>query len=177
MEYCRSLHKRMHEFVHIRWTSPLGKMHILHSSEGLREIMFDDALAGTFLHEDQETSDLANEAIRQLKDYFEGKRKQFNLPLDFEGTPFQKKVWEVVCKIPYGQTITYYELSREVGRCDAIRAVAAAVGANPLLIVIPCHRVVGKSGKLTGYAGGIERKRRLLELESKYHDSGRKILF
>ena len=108
-------------------------------------------------------SDLEN----QLKEYFAGKRQTFDLDFDFHGTDFQKSVWNILLKIPYGETISYQKQAQMLNNEKAIRAVAAANGANNLAIVVPCHRVIGKNGKLTGYAGGIEKKQFLLELESK----------
>ena len=104
-------------------------------------------------------------ALAQLAEYFAGRRRSFDLPLDRRGTPFQLAVWDAVAAIPYGETRSYGELARALGRPAASRAVGAANGANPLPIVIPCHRVVGATGRLTGYAGGLATKRLLLELE------------
>ena len=101
----------------------------------------------------------------QLLEYVEGERKAFDLPLAPKGTPFQMRVWSEIARIPFGRTITYAELASRSGAPDAVRAAGAATGRNPLSIVVPCHRVLGSDGSLTGYAGGMERKRRLLELE------------
>lgn len=106
--------------------------------------------------------------MEQLNDYFSGKSVSFNLPLNPEGTAFQHRVWEELLKIPYGETITYMELAIRLGDVKAIRAVGAANGRNPIAIIIPCHRVIGAGNKLTGYAGGIWRKKALLELEMKH---------
>lgn len=105
------------------------------------------------------------QASQQLSEYFAGERKQFALPLAPEGTPFQQQVWTALLSIPYGETISYLELARRVGNAKAMRAVGAANGRNPISIVVPCHRVIGADGSLTGYAGGLERKRALLGLE------------
>ena len=102
----------------------------------------------------------------QFQEYFEGQRTDFTLELNPEGTDFQKKVWKKLRTIPYGKTISYLELAKQLGDVKAIRAVAAANGKNPLWIVIPCHRVIGSKGDLIGYAGGLARKKWLLELES-----------
>ncbi len=110
--------------------------------------------------------EVLEDAVYQFQEYFEGKRKDFNLKLNPEGTNFQKKVWEKLQTIPYGKTISYLELSKQLGDVKAIRAVAAANGKNPLWVVVPCHRVIGSNGDLVGYAGGIARKKWLLELES-----------
>jgi methylated-DNA-[protein]-cysteine S-methyltransferase len=105
------------------------------------------------------------EAVRQLEAYFRGELREFQLPLDFEGTDFQKRVWRQLQTIPYGQTRSYSEIARAIGSPQAVRAVGAANGANPIAIVVPCHRVIGASGKLVGYGGGLPLKKRLLELE------------
>lgn len=106
------------------------------------------------------------EAKDQLEDYFSGNRKNFDLELSFQGTPFQESVWKRLLEIPWGQRITYLDLAKGLGNPTAIRAVAAAVGKNPLLVVVPCHRVIGSNGSLTGYAAGLQRKQWLLEHES-----------
>jgi methylated-DNA-[protein]-cysteine S-methyltransferase len=106
------------------------------------------------------------EAARQLEEYFAGARRTFDLPLAPRGTPFQQRVWEELRGIPYGQTTSYGELARRIGQPTASRAVGAANGANPIPIIIPCHRAVGSDGSLTGYGGGVERKQRLLAMEA-----------
>lgn len=105
------------------------------------------------------------EAIEQLTDYFNGSRQQFQMPLAPRGTEFQQRVWAALTLIPYGETVSYGELAREIGKPAAVRAVGAANGANPIGIVIPCHRVIGANGSLTGYGGGIENKAKLLAHE------------
>jgi methylated-DNA-[protein]-cysteine S-methyltransferase len=122
----------------------------------------DLAAAGHRLVEDRERTRPLRE---QLDEYFAGRRRRFDLPLAPAGTPFQRQVWEALAAIPYGETRTYGEVARSLGRPDASRAVGAANGANPLPIVIPCHRVVGSDGSLTGFGGGLETKSALLELE------------
>ena len=106
------------------------------------------------------------DAVEHLEEYFEGNRTVFELQLNPSGTDFQKKVWEALLQIPFGKTISYLELSKQLGDVKAIRAVASANGKNPLWIVVPCHRVIGTNGDLTGYAGGLHRKKWLLEHES-----------
>lgn len=101
----------------------------------------------------------------QLEEYFSGKRKNFDMPIGLGGTDFQRKVWMEVAKIPFGQTTTYMKIAQKLGNTAAIRAVGAAIGANPILIILPCHRILGSDGSLTGYAGGLERKKALLKLE------------
>ena len=105
-------------------------------------------------------------AVQQLTEYFNGQRNSFSFTLNPQGTEFQKKVWEALLEIPYGKTVSYQELSVQLGDVKAIRAVAAANGKNPLWIVVPCHRVIGSDGSLTGYAGGLWRKKWLLEHEN-----------
>jgi len=109
--------------------------------------------------------DAFSRAKEQLREYFDGTRREFDLPLDLRGTGFQLMVWRELARIPYGETISYGELARRIGQPDASRAVGAANGANPIPIVIPCHRVIGANGSLTGFGGGIETKKRLLALE------------
>jgi methylated-DNA-[protein]-cysteine S-methyltransferase len=106
-------------------------------------------------------------AAAQLREYFAGTRRTFDVPLALRGTEFQRAVWSALVAIPYGETITYAELARRIGRPSAIRAVGAANGANPVPVIVPCHRVIGANGTLTGYGGGIERKQWLLALEGR----------
>jgi len=106
------------------------------------------------------------EAAAQVADYLEGRREQFDMPLDLShGTEFQQAVWQALLRIPRGATISYGRLGAEIGKPEAVRAIGAAVGRNPISVVVPCHRVLGSDGSLTGYAGGLERKSRLLQLE------------
>ena len=105
------------------------------------------------------------EAVRQLDAYFAGELTDFSLRLELAGTAFQRSVWAALCDIPYGETISYGDLARRIGKPQAVRAVGAANGQNPLAIVVPCHRVIGRNGKLTGYGGGLDVKERLLALE------------
>ncbi len=107
------------------------------------------------------------EVIRQLRAYFRGELKKFNLPLAMEGTDFQLRVWNALRAIPYGETVSYAQLAERIGNPKAVRAVGSANGSNPIPIIIPCHRVVGSNGSLTGFGGGLSTKRKLLELESK----------
>ncbi|MDR2779172.1 MAG: methylated-DNA--[protein]-cysteine S-methyltransferase [Puniceicoccales bacterium] len=111
-----------------------------------------------------------NEAFRQLSEYFAGKRKIFNLPMKLLGTDFQKSIWETLLEIPYGRTATYGDIAKTIGKRKACRAVGMACRRNPISIVIPCHRVIGVSGTLTGYGGGISTKAWLLGLEAKHID-------
>lgn len=114
-----------------------------------------------------QSSPLTDRVAQQLKEYFQGQRQTFDLPLRAKGTPFQEKVWQALSQIPYGQTRTYKEIAEAIGNPKATRAVGMANNRNPLAIVVPCHRVIGTNGQLTGYAGGIHIKAHLLELEVK----------
>lgn len=118
---------------------------------------------------------LLEKTMQQLDAYFEGKLQQFDLPLHPAGTAFQQTVWNQLTQIPFAETITYLHMAKRLGNVKAIRAAASANGKNPLAIIIPCHRVVGADGKLTGYAGGLHRKQWLLEHEAKF--GGSKTLF
>ena len=144
----------------------------MHTPLGIAKLEGDvDGLAVvSVLNNEQEVTDVIPEvledAVYQLNEYFEGKRTQFDLELNPTGTDFQKKVWEALLKIPHGKTNSYMDLSKTLGDPKAIRAVAAANGKNPLWIIVPCHRVIGSDGSLTGYAGGLHRKKWLLEHES-----------
>ncbi len=109
---------------------------------------------------------ILREAKKQLQEYFEGKRTEFSLPLHLAGTDFQERVWQEIALVPYGKTISYSDLARKAGKPKAIRAAGTNTGRNPLSIIIPCHRIVGKTGDITKYAGGSDRKRFLLELEN-----------
>ena len=123
------------------------------------------------------TTDITQEAILQLKAFFAGERTEFDLPLLPLGTEFQMGVWRALLEVPYGETISYKTLSRRLGDHHAVRAVASANGANALSIVIPCHRVLGSQGELTGYAGGLDAKKSLLRLESRVSRKGQLVLF
>jgi len=141
--------------------TPLGMANITGDELGVSEISIDDS--GEIIAEIP--SELL-EAATQLRDYFDGKRTSFTFKINPKGTAFQQKVWLKLLEIPFGTTISYLELSKKIGDVKAIRAVAAANGKNPLWIVVPCHRVIGSDGSLTGYAGGLWRKKWLLEHEN-----------
>ena len=146
--------------------SPVGKLLLTGTEAGLKLISFPKGKMTCTPEADWQKGDnFLREAIRQLDAYFAGRRKIFDLALDPEGTPFQLHVWQALRDIPYGETISYGELARRIGNPRSSRAVGAANGSNPLPIVIPCHRVIGASGKLTGYGGGLEIKKALLTLE------------
>ena len=142
-------------------SSPLGITKIEGDEKGVAVI--------SVLSEGELSTTIPNqlqEAVLQLQEYFEGKRQDFTFKLNPKGTDFQKKVWQELRNIPYGKTISYLDLSKKLGDVKAIRAAASANGKNPLWIVVPCHRVIGTDGSLTGYAGGLWRKKWLLEHEN-----------
>ena len=145
------------------YKSPLGFLILKSDGLAVTEISFSE-----FELQEQNDCAVILRCKQQLDDYFSGKLVGFNLPLNAEGTEFQKKVWAELIKIPYGETISYMELAVSLGDAKAVRAVGTANGRNPIAIVIPCHRVIGAGNKLTGYAGGIWRKKILLELEMKH---------
>ncbi|MFV8280866.1 methylated-DNA--[protein]-cysteine S-methyltransferase [Christiangramia marina] len=145
--------------VNIR--TPLGVATILGDENGILEIKVDDSTK-----ESSEIPEILQTAVLELQEYFSEKRQNFDLQLNPKGTDFQKRVWEELGKIPYGTTVSYLDLSRKLGDEKAIRAVASANGKNPLWIVVPCHRVIGSDGSLTGYAGGLHRNKWLLDLEN-----------
>lgn len=144
--------------------SPLGYTKIVGDFNGISSV--------TVLNSEEKITDIIpvelEDCAIQLKEYFEGERKQFDLKLNPQGTDFQKKVWDKLLEIPYGKTMSYLELSKQLGDVKAIRAVANANAKNPLWIIVPCHRVIGSNGSLTGYAGGLHRKQWLLEHESPF---------
>ena len=145
------------------------KFDVVASRNGIRKILINknsEALAD--IAEINPENSIVFDAFKQLKEYFKRERKEFNLKLEIIGTEFQKRVWKELLNIPYGQTITYNQLAINLGDKKAIRAAAAANGANPLPIVIPCHRVIGSDGNLVGYGGGLEVKQKLLELEGSW---------
>lgn len=146
------------EFTHLK--SPVGTIEISGSILGIRSVMF--------LDRDCETStvpECLSNCVNQLNEYFSGNRHQFELLLDPKGTEFQLKVWNKLCEIPFGKTISYLELARMTGSPTNTRAVGNANGKNKINIIVPCHRVIGSNGKLTGYGGGLWRKEILLKLE------------
>ena len=158
--------------IRCTWISPLGPMTLAAHDTALTGIWFDGQRHQPALEtKHAQTQPILCEAIAQLEQYFGGTRKQFDLPLDFSGgTAFQQDVWRALLDIAPGTTVSYGTISQRVGRPAAVRAVGAAVGRNPLGIVVPCHRVVGSNGALTGYAGGLDRKIALLQLESPFFD-------
>ena len=149
--------------------SPVGVLKLVASDAGLTAILWEnDDPRRVRLNSviEDENHPILLETERQLGEYFAGRRRSFSLPLDFKGTPFQRRVWSALLTIPYGETRSYGEIARQIGNPAAVRAVGAANGRNPLSIIAPCHRVIGATGKLTGFAGGLETKARLLALET-----------
>ena len=151
--------------------SPLGFTKIVGDVDGIASVTVLNSDLSADEAEEKITDiipECLQDCVYQLNEYFEGNRKQFDLQLNPEGTTFQKSVWDALLTIPYGKTISYFNLSKQLGDVKAIRAVANANGKNPLWIIVPCHRVIGSDGSLTGYAGGLYRKQWLLEHESPY---------
>jgi methylated-DNA-[protein]-cysteine S-methyltransferase len=145
------------------YKSPIGTIFIEGDESGLSKLVFADSIED----KSDDRTEMATFWIKQLDEYFTHQREYFELELNLKGTAFQLRVWEEILKIPFGKTISYKELSLRLGDLKAIRAVAAANGANPVSIIVPCHRIIGSNGSLTGYAGGLWRKRWLLDFESK----------
>jgi methylated-DNA-[protein]-cysteine S-methyltransferase len=146
------------------YSSPVGQLKLQCSDKFIKSVLFCD---DTEMQNDDHK--LLDACIKQLDEYFKGKRRNFTLPLNQDGTPFQVKVWDLLYIIPYGKTISYNDLSKQYGDLKAVRAVASANGRNNLAIIVPCHRVIGSNQTLVGYAGGLWRKKWLLDLEAKHH--------
>jgi methylated-DNA-[protein]-cysteine S-methyltransferase len=150
------------------WPSPLGDLRLVFDDDALHEASFAGQRhevpldPGWTRHDDHP---LVRRAIAQFAAYFAGAARRFDLPLALDGTAFQRRVWRALLDIGWGRTASYGEIARAIGAPAAVRAVGAAVGRNPLSVVVPCHRVVGSDGSLTGYAGGLDRKHRLLAIE------------
>ena len=157
----------MHTRVWTRIESPIGDLTIVAENDAIVAIEMSPARPATTAHAVRaDTHPLLNEARRQLDAYFRGELNTFSLPLRPTGTDFQRRVWKALERIPYGVTASYGEIAKAIGAPGSSRAVGAANGANPLPIVVPCHRVIGSNGSLTGYGGGLDRKRTLLALET-----------
>ena len=158
-----------------QFASPVGTLRLVASEEGLVAVLWpEDSHARVPLPPTTEDAHhpVLHTAAAQLSEYFAGERTAFALPLSMRGTPFQVAVWQALCAIPFGATRTYGELAVELGNPAATRAIGAANGRNPLSIVVPCHRVIGASGRLTGFAGGLAVKARLLALEGSNRQAG-----
>ncbi|HLZ12754.1 MAG TPA: methylated-DNA--[protein]-cysteine S-methyltransferase [Candidatus Acidoferrum sp.] len=148
--------------------SPVGTLRLVAEELGLRTVCFVRGRKNEKPDREwKEDAAFFVDVMRQLNAYFAGELREFEIPLLMEGTEFQKRVWKALQAIPYGETMSYGELAKTIGEPKAVRAVGAANGQNPIPIIVPCHRVIGSDGSLTGFGGGIENKRRLLELESK----------
>jgi methylated-DNA-[protein]-cysteine S-methyltransferase len=143
--------------------SPIGELLLVGDEQGLRRVSMSPFAVGSEWSRDH---DLLADARKQLEQYFRAERSEFDLPLKLEGNPFELSVWSALRQIPYGETASYGEIARAIGHPDAPRAVGAANGRNPVAIIVPCHRVIGADGSLTGYGGGLERKRFLLDHEA-----------
>jgi methylated-DNA-[protein]-cysteine S-methyltransferase len=148
------------------YSSPIGLIEVSGTNNSISSLFFAEDAKSDKIN----SNDYLDECLKQLDEYFNGKRKIFELNLAPEGTEFQKKVWNAILNVSYGTTKSYLEISKSVGDVSAVRAIANAHGQNKISIIIPCHRVIGSNGNLTGYAGGLWRKKWLLEHEQKYSD-------
>ena len=154
--------------VHKAMATPVGRLTLVATAEGLAAVLWENDRPGRVkldVGRQDEEHPVLLEAERQLQEYFDGQRTDFVLRLDLTGTEFQRRVWDALMTIPFGETRSYREVAEQIGSPRAVRAVGAANGKNPVSIVAPCHRVIGTSGALTGFAGGLEVKARLLALE------------
>lgn len=140
-----------------------GIIKIICSEEYVLSVSFSD-----IIKENDKGSEVLDKALKQMNEYFSGERKKFDLPLYFEGTEFQKSVWNELRKIPYGTTVSYKDIAEGIKNEKAVRAVGNANNKNKIMIIVPCHRVIGKNGKLVGFAGGLDKKEFLLEHEKKF---------
>jgi methylated-DNA-[protein]-cysteine S-methyltransferase len=150
--------------LYTRADSPVGELLLVGDGESLRALRF--AGGGAVPPGAREDASAFEVALRQLGEYFAGERRAFDVPLDLRGSDFQRAVWAALLEIPYGETASYGDIARRVGRPGKARAVGRANGSNPVAVIVPCHRVIGADGTLTGYGGGLERKRLLLDLEA-----------
>lgn len=158
----------MNQLFYTWYESPVGRLLLAGSRAGLNFVSFSSRKHAVVISPEwNEDRAVFQNAITQLDEYFAGRRKTFDLALFPQGTAFQTQVWNALQTIPYGETISYKELAQRIGKPKTIRAVGAANGANPIPIIIPCHRVIGLDGSLTGFGGGLPLKKRLLELESR----------
>ena len=155
-------------YVYKFMKSPVGKLKLVASGKGLAAILWEDdnpKRVRLSLTDEEPRHPILIQTEHELTEYFAGKRKLFSVKLDFNGTDFQKSVWQALLNIPFGQTRSYGDIAKSLGNPKAVRAVGAANGKNPISIIAPCHRVIGSTGKLTGFAGGLEVKAKLLDLE------------
>jgi len=158
----------MMQLVYMYMDSPVGALKLVAHDQALVAVMWDNEdhkrVRLAELVEDRQHP-MLHKVKQQLQEYFAGQRQQFDLPLDFQGTAFQQQVWQALLNIPYGETRSYKEIAVQLGNAKAVRAVGAANGKNPISIIAPCHRVIGSSGALVGFAGGLDKKQILLSLE------------
>lgn len=157
------------QLSYLEMDSPVGRLKLVAHDQALVAVLWENenpkrVRLAELIEQPQHPILLATQ--QQLNEYFAGTRQQFNLPLDFEGTEFQQKVWQALLSIPFGETRSYKQIAEQIGNVKAVRAVGAANGKNPISIIAPCHRVVGANGKLVGFAGGLDNKEILLQLES-----------
>jgi methylated-DNA-[protein]-cysteine S-methyltransferase len=152
--------------IYTTMDSPIGELLLLGDGESLHGLYMQAGRHPVPINPRWERDDEAFADVRrQLEEYFAGERSTFDIKMHMEGTAFQRTVWHALTEIPYGETISYGELAKRIGRPDRARAVGTANGQNPIAVIVPCHRVIGANGKLVGYGGGLDNKRRLLELE------------
>lgn len=151
----------------IYYSSPIGSIQISADDQAITSLIFVDEQKGEI-----QKNQLLIDCVQQLDEYFSGKRKVFDLPLKQKGTPFQQAVWDQLRQIPFGVTVSYLDIAKKLGKEEFVRAVGAANGQNKIAILVPCHRVIGSNGKLTGFAYGLERKQFLLNHEKDYQQMG-----
>ena len=160
--------EKMSEVYYTRFESPVGPLLLAGDAKALKRVSFESGKRSLPPQVEWKQNRAAfSEVIRQLQAYFRGELKEFDVPLAMEGTDFQLRVWSELRVIPYGETISYLQLAERIGNPKAVRAVGLANGSNPIPIIVPCHRVIGSDGSLTGFGGGLPTKKLLLELESK----------
>jgi methylated-DNA-[protein]-cysteine S-methyltransferase len=156
-------------YYHKIITSPVGKLKLIATDKALVAVLFQGGKhAVEFDSHPIAKHALLDKTEEQLSEYFAGSRTAFDLPIEFAGTEFQKKAWRALTKIPYGKTVSYREQAKSIGDIKKARPIGQANGKNPICIIVPCHRVIGANGKLTGFGGGLPTKKRLLELEKKF---------
>lgn len=160
------------KLVQTKIKTSVGNLYLLASEKGLKGVNIESWDAETVSHLESKAPEIKilNQTKKELEEYFSGTRQKFEIPLDVEGSEFQKKVWNQLQKIPYGKTCAYKDIATKLSDPNASRAVGTANGKNPLWIIVPCHRVITASGSLGGYAGGLEMKMKLLQLESKINE-------
>ena len=166
----KKAHAPGHSIASRRVNSPVGSLVLLSSRKGISGLYFGDRIERSTLPDKNEEDRFLNQAEKELKEYFEGERQIFEVALDVKGSAFQRDAWKQLSRIPFGETISYSEQARLMGNLKAVRAVGTANGANPVSIIVPCHRVIGKKGELTGFGGGLDRKLKLLKLEGVFLD-------